>query len=515
MDMMRFYPPPVQPSAATPDSFCPEPSRPFDPLYCNKFDGGNMYMSMSELIPDFTPTGQQVYPAPGLGDEDFNIPPITPPALPELTLPPPPETQPGAYHSQHPPGAHSRHPFHSHRMDPPGIGIPNTLGQDGGPPPSFLSAMLHKAASHSAYPPMDDFRPSIQSVMVQHGQLTTINQSQLSSPSPPGSKRASPSPAGSLHEEDADETLRGGGAEKRPATDGGKKPKVQKKKKKKDPNEPQKPVSAYALFFRDTQAAIKAQSPSATFGEVSKIVASTWDGLGEEQKQLYKKKTEVAKTEYLKQLAAYRANLVSQSYYEPGDVTVPQGPKSPAFPRSGPANGGGYPGLSHPQQLHPSTPMPAMALRGSNMASQMSLPGANMASQMSLPGANMASQMSLPGANMASQMSLPGANMVSQMSLPGANMAASSPPPHPTMQRGPSLQQQFVPMQKPLGNHHQLPFHPQSIPQGFPPQAEFQGMLRGLPLTPANGYIQSGCRDSSTQELDWSVDYCSNGTLQR
>lgn len=59
-----------------------------------------------------------------------------------------------------------------------------------------------------------------------------------------------------------------------------------KGRKKKDPNEPQKPVSAYALFFRDTQAAIKGQNPSASFGEVSKIVASMWDSLAEEQKQV-------------------------------------------------------------------------------------------------------------------------------------------------------------------------------------------------------------------------------------
>lgn len=79
----------------------------------------------------------------------------------------------------------------------------------------------------------------------------------------------------------------GGAGEKRPATvDICKKPKTPKKKKRKDPNEPVKPVSAYALFFRDTQANIKAQNPNATFGEVSKIVASMWDGLGEEQKQV-------------------------------------------------------------------------------------------------------------------------------------------------------------------------------------------------------------------------------------
>ncbi|XP_055301347.1 TOX high mobility group box family member 4-like isoform X3 [Sitodiplosis mosellana] len=91
-----------------------------------------------------------------------------------------------------------------------------------------------------------------------------------------------------------------------------KKPKPPRKKKKKDPNEPTKPVSAYALFFRDTQAAIKGQNPNASFGEVSTIVASMWDGLAHEHKEVYKKKTEVAKKEYLKTLAVYRASIVSK-----------------------------------------------------------------------------------------------------------------------------------------------------------------------------------------------------------
>ena len=71
--------------------------------------------------------------------------------------------------------------------------------------------------------------------------------------------------------------------------------------------EPQKPVSAYALFFRDTQAAIKTENPSATFGEISKIVASMWDTLTPQAKQVYKKKTEKAKENYFQKLAEYRA----------------------------------------------------------------------------------------------------------------------------------------------------------------------------------------------------------------
>ena len=90
------------------------------------------------------------------------------------------------------------------------------------------------------------------------------------------------------------------------------KPKISKRKKKRDPNEPQKPVSAYALFFRDSQGAIKLANPNAAFGDVSKIVASMWDNLDPENKGIYKKRTENAKKEYLKKLAAYRASLVSK-----------------------------------------------------------------------------------------------------------------------------------------------------------------------------------------------------------
>jgi hypothetical protein len=45
-------------------------------------------------------------------------------------------------------------------------------------------------------------------------------------------------------------------------------------------------VSAYALFFRDTQAAIKSHNPSASFGEMSKIVAAMWDSLDDLNKNV-------------------------------------------------------------------------------------------------------------------------------------------------------------------------------------------------------------------------------------
>jgi HMG (high mobility group) box len=47
-----------------------------------------------------------------------------------------------------------------------------------------------------------------------------------------------------------------------------------------------RPVSAYSLFFRNAQAAIKNRNPSATFGDVSKIVASMWDNLDDSVKNV-------------------------------------------------------------------------------------------------------------------------------------------------------------------------------------------------------------------------------------
>ncbi|CAF0735332.1 unnamed protein product [Adineta steineri] len=89
------------------------------------------------------------------------------------------------------------------------------------------------------------------------------------------------------------------------------KKKKQTKKKRKDPNEPQKPVSPYALFFRDAQNDIKKKLSNPSFGEISKVVAHMWENIEPEIKEQYKRKAATAKKEYLKQLAAYRAVQIS------------------------------------------------------------------------------------------------------------------------------------------------------------------------------------------------------------
>uniref|UniRef100_A0A672SNE9 Thymocyte selection-associated high mobility group box protein TOX-like n=1 Tax=Sinocyclocheilus grahami TaxID=75366 RepID=A0A672SNE9_SINGR len=521
---VRFYPQPPPPSATDPSRL--GQSHYSDSPYCNKYDSENMFMSMPEPSQDFVPGNQfrvpaspsqthhsnkqagghwkrdnpthtdgprltwQSYPVPSLGDEDYNIPPITPPTLPEHMLAHLPESESGTYHHLCPPvSQNGLHHFHLQGMDLPGMSVPNMLGQDGGLLTNSLSVMQQMVNSDSRYgghPQVDTLRPRVQPGMVPQGHLTTINQSQLNtqlglnnnngthgSPSPPESKSATPSPSSSVHEDDADDAAKVNGAEKRAATDMAKKPKTPKKKKKKDPNEPQKPVSAYALFFRDTQAAIKGQNPNATFGEVSKIVASMWDGLGEEQKQMYKKKTETAKKEYLKQLAAYRASLVSQSYNDLGDVKASQashmlGPKPPVFSGAGQSHPGLYMAPPYHQQPGISPHLPPMQ-----------------------PG------LARGGA------SRPNAPMPGAVSM--GSMTGSSPPP---LQISPPLHQHLSLHQQ----QQQLSSHP--LPMHSPSMAQVRHILIVFTISGlgGGGAVLGGGRGGDTKgQMGATPDYCGNG----
>ncbi|KAF1383290.1 hypothetical protein PFLUV_G00130320 [Perca fluviatilis] len=602
---VTVYPPPPQSLAASDHTRLGQLSYPDPAFGTNKLDGDTMFLGMPEAGLDFASTNQFRVPQPphplskmnppsqhwrrdthmpdthrlpwsysvqGLGDEDFNIPPITPPTLPDHMLPPhlPHDSRSGPYHPLDPPSSSApHHPYQLQGMDLPGMpgsqdgnAMLNqdggTFSPDGGPMTSTLSVMQQMVNSDSRFtssqqPIEAALGPRSQSGMSQQSQLSTINQSQLglsgnsvthSSPSPPGSKSATPSPSSSAHEDENDDGLRlGSGAEKRPATvDISKKPKTPKKKKRKDPNEPVKPVSAYALFFRDTQANIKAQNPNATFGEVSKIVASMWDGLGEEEKQMYKKRTETAKKEYLKQLAAYRASLVSQSYNDPSEMKPPHTsstPSSTSMFTPKPSVYSGHPGqhhssssLAHPHSLpshqHPSMYMP---YPHQSHPSNASSPGLSP----HLPHHHTQIHPQLHA--LSSRGTVPRPSVPHQGGLSLGNMVAASTPP---LQVSPPLHSQahLGGLHSPHHQHHQHHQHHKhqqlsghslgmthspGITQGYHPslQSDYQpmggGMLNGgAVMSSSVDYHQLGRHTPNHHpSLDWSTDYHGNGGLQR
>ncbi|XP_072279013.1 TOX high mobility group box family member 3 isoform X1 [Pyxicephalus adspersus] len=418
--------------------------------YTYKF-GNNNYMNMAEANNAFLAANEQwtdecfkTFHTPSLGDEEFEIPPITPPpetdpALSMTDVLLPFQVMGEALTVQ---GSEFTPQFPPQSLDLPSITISRNIAEQEALHSNGLT-MDQRQAQMSQY--RQDHSLIMRSLVhmsdvarsgiMSSSQLTTINQSQLSaqlglniggtaiphtSPSPPASKSATPSPSSSINEEDVDDTNRTIG-EKRAAPDSGKKPKTPKKKKKKDPNEPQKPVSAYALFFRDTQAAIKGQNPNATFGEVSKIVASMWDGLGDEQKQVYKRKTEAAKKEYLKALAAYRASLVSKAAAESAEAQT----------------------IRSVQQTLASTNLSSSLLLNSPLSQHASATVAAQNLQQSLPRAIAPKPltMRLPSSQIVTSVTI-APNMPSNMGTPlmssmGAPMVAT-----PSSQVSPSLQSQ-------------------------------------------------------------------------
>nr|XP_044604288.1 TOX high mobility group box family member 2 isoform X8 [Equus asinus] len=352
---------------------------------------------------------------------------------------------------------------------------------------------------HSEVAAYDSSRPgpllSRPAMLASH--MSALSQSQLisqmglrsgiahSSPSPPGSKSATPSPSSSTQEEESEAHFKMSG-EKRPSADPGKKAKNPKKKKKKDPNEPQKPVSAYALFFRDTQAAIKGQNPSATFGDVSKIVASMWDSLGEEQKQAYKRKTEAAKKEYLKALAAYRASLVSKSSPDPGETKSTQAsPPAKMLPPKQPMYA--MPGLASfltPSDLQAFRSGASPASLARTLGSKSLLPGLSAS-----PPAPPSFPLSPP---LHQQLPLPPHAQGALLSPPVSMSPAPQPPVLPTPM---ALQVQLAMSPSPPG------------PQDFPHISEFPGGSGSRSPGPSNP-TSSGDWDSSYPSGECGISTC-------
>uniref|UniRef100_A0A0N4Z6Y5 HMG box domain-containing protein n=1 Tax=Parastrongyloides trichosuri TaxID=131310 RepID=A0A0N4Z6Y5_PARTI len=73
-----------------------------------------------------------------------------------------------------------------------------------------------------------------------------------------------------------------------------------------------KNVSAYALYFRDVQENVRKKNPSASFGDISKIISLMWNQLPKEKRLEYKRRTDDRRKEELKKLAYNKVFAVIQ-----------------------------------------------------------------------------------------------------------------------------------------------------------------------------------------------------------
>lgn len=93
-------------------------------------------------------------------------------------------------------------------------------------------------------------------------------------------------------------------------------------------DQPVKPISSYASFFRDTVSSIQEQNPDISFQEISKIVNSMWEVLPAANKQNYKKKYENERMEYERAMKEYQ----SKSDGEENVVTISPQVYTPEIP---------------------------------------------------------------------------------------------------------------------------------------------------------------------------------------
>ena len=92
----------------------------------------------------------------------------------------------------------------------------------------------------------------------------------------------------------------------KPKTKGESKPKP-----KRDPNMPKRPPSSYFLFSQEERLKVKAENPSFSIGECSKVLGQRWAVLSPEEKQRFQELADQARQKYDQDMAAYRYISVS------------------------------------------------------------------------------------------------------------------------------------------------------------------------------------------------------------
>ncbi|KAJ1369438.1 hypothetical protein KIN20_030895 [Parelaphostrongylus tenuis] len=87
-------------------------------------------------------------------------------------------------------------------------------------------------------------------------------------------------------------------------------------------DENSRPVSAYAIFFRERQVLVKKSNPQATFGDISRIVAAQWDSLAIHEKLRYKRRSDQLRNKHIRLAVKERVQRICTDLMSSSSVTV-------------------------------------------------------------------------------------------------------------------------------------------------------------------------------------------------
>jgi len=80
---------------------------------------------------------------------------------------------------------------------------------------------------------------------------------------------------------------------------------TRKVKKWKDPNKPKRAMSAFFLFSQGNRSRIKEENPSASFGDIARLLAATYKALKENEMKKWEKKAAADKLRYQEEMKHY------------------------------------------------------------------------------------------------------------------------------------------------------------------------------------------------------------------
>lgn len=86
------------------------------------------------------------------------------------------------------------------------------------------------------------------------------------------------------------------------------------KRRKKDPYAPKAPLNGYLVYFNEERADMRSKNPNMSFGELTKIIASKWKELPNEDKQKYINEADIDKERYVKEMADYKKSDAYKQY---------------------------------------------------------------------------------------------------------------------------------------------------------------------------------------------------------
>ena len=80
-----------------------------------------------------------------------------------------------------------------------------------------------------------------------------------------------------------------------------------RKKAKKDPNAPKRNMSAFFLYSCAVRPSVKENNPSASFGDIARLISAQFKGLSDKDRRQWDKKAAEDKERYKRQMAEYNA----------------------------------------------------------------------------------------------------------------------------------------------------------------------------------------------------------------